>query len=170
MALTLHLLRHAKSSWKEPGPDHDRPLNARGRGAADAIGDFLAREGPAPGRVLCSSAARTQETWRRVEERLGTEPELVVDPDLYLAPASEMLERIREAGGDTPCVLLVAHNPGTEDLARWLAGSGDEAAWHRLRQKYPTGGLTTLRFDASAWDALKPGAGELLRFVVPREL
>ena len=32
---SLHLLRHAKSSWKDPGlNDHDRPLSKRGRQTA----------------------------------------------------------------------------------------------------------------------------------------
>ena len=33
---TLLILRHAKSSWDEPGlPDHDRPLNPRGQRDAE---------------------------------------------------------------------------------------------------------------------------------------
>ena len=40
---TLFLLRHAKSSWSEPGlADFDRPLNERGRRAAPLIARHLA--------------------------------------------------------------------------------------------------------------------------------
>jgi phosphohistidine phosphatase len=41
----LLLLRHAKSSWDDPAlADHDRPLAARGRKAAQLIGAYLRRE------------------------------------------------------------------------------------------------------------------------------
>jgi phosphohistidine phosphatase len=171
MALTLHLLRHAKSSWKEPGQeDHDRPLSGRGRRAAEAIGAFLAREGPVPDRVLCSSAVRTLETWERMRPSLGDEPSLSIEPALYLASAARMLEVLQEQDGSASCVLLVGHNPGTEDLARALAGCGDEDAWHRIHAKYPTAGLTTLRFDATVWQEVVPAAGKLVQFVVPRDL
>ena len=173
MALTLHLLRHAKSSWNEPGrDDHDRVLNARGRKAAKAIGRFLAREGPLPTRVLCSTAARARETWERVQpslEAAGDVPAVDFERRLYLATAGELLARV-QACADEPCLLLVGHNPGVEDLARGLAGSGDDDAWHRLREKYPTGGLATLAFDVARWSDAAVSGGALVRFVAPRDL
>jgi len=169
----LHLLRHAKSDWGVPGQaDHDRALNGRGRKAAKAIGKYLARAGPLPDRVLCSSAARTLETWDRVRGSLeaeGCAPPIDVERSLYLADTEEMLDRIR-ACDDEPTLLLIAHNPGTGDLALRLAGHGDEAAWQRLRQKFPTAALATLTFDAASWSEVSPSDGRLLRFVVPREL
>jgi phosphohistidine phosphatase len=39
---SLYLLRHAKSSWKNPAlADHDRPLALRGRRAAAALADHI---------------------------------------------------------------------------------------------------------------------------------
>ena len=39
---TLFLLRHAKSSWKdETLPDFERPLNRRGKRAAETIGQYF---------------------------------------------------------------------------------------------------------------------------------
>lgn len=173
LALTLHLLRHAKSSWDVPGQDdHDRVLNGRGRKAATALGRFLAREGPLPERVLCSTAARAQETWERVGgglERASATPAVGVERRLYLATAGEMLAQV-QACADEPCLLLIAHNPGIQDLALGLAGSGEEEAWHRLRGKYPTGGLATLVFDVPRWADATASGGELVRFVVPRDL
>jgi len=173
VALTLHLLRHAKSSWDIPRQaDHDRVLNARGRKAAQAMGHYLAREGPPPARVLCSTAARAHETWERVEssfEAAGITPAVELERRLYLASAGELLARV-QACEDEPCLLLIAHNPGIEDLARGLAGSGDEEAWHRLRAKCPTGALATLVFDVPRWREAATSGGELVRFVVPRDL
>ena len=38
MSLRLTLIRHAKSSWNGDEEDHERPLNKRGRAAADVLG------------------------------------------------------------------------------------------------------------------------------------
>ena len=38
---SLHLLRHAKSSWKEDVADRERRLNRRGREAARRVGQHL---------------------------------------------------------------------------------------------------------------------------------
>ena len=67
-------------------------------------------------------------------------------------------------------VLVIAHNPGIQDLAITLAGRGDEEARERLDEKFPTGALATLSFRAERWTEVEPGSGELVGFVVPREL
>ena len=52
---TLTLLRHAKSGWDDPTPsDFARPLNARGRGAARAMGQRMLALGLAWDRILAS--------------------------------------------------------------------------------------------------------------------
>ena len=59
----LLLLRHAKSSWDDPGlSDHARPLNARGRRAAAAIAGAMRELRLSPDLVLVSSARRTLQT------------------------------------------------------------------------------------------------------------
>ena len=63
----LILMRHAKSDWGDPMlPDHDRPLNKRGRRAASALGHWMREAGLRPDQILCSSATRTQETCARL--------------------------------------------------------------------------------------------------------
>ena len=65
--LTFCLLRHAKSSWKEPAlPDHDRPLNTRGKAEAPVMGKEIAKHGLDPDLVLCSTARRTRDTLKLV--------------------------------------------------------------------------------------------------------
>src|ERR1700716_4011728 len=60
---SLHLLRHAKSSWKDPGlNDHDRPLSKRGRQTAKMMAAYLRRAKIAPDLVICSTAMRARQT------------------------------------------------------------------------------------------------------------
>ncbi|MBT6406343.1 MAG: histidine phosphatase family protein, partial [Rhodospirillaceae bacterium] len=57
---TIYLLRHAKSSWKDPTlADFDRPLNKRGKRAAKNMAVYLGGHNPRPELVLCSAAKRT---------------------------------------------------------------------------------------------------------------
>jgi phosphohistidine phosphatase len=167
---TLYLLRHAKSDWGAGETDHERPLNPRGRKAAVRLGEHLDALGAHPERVLCSSARRALETWAGLTTAWALDPEcLTVSDRLYLASGSELLELLREQPSDVEAVLVIAHNPGIHDLALALAGEGDRDAYERLREKLPTGGLCELSF-AEPWSALRPGAGRLVRFEVPRRL
>ncbi|GAB4445834.1 MAG: hypothetical protein OHK0026_12530 [Rhodocyclaceae bacterium] len=54
---SLHLLRHAKSSWDDPVErDFDRPLNGRGHRAARRMGEWLRAERLHFDRVIASPA------------------------------------------------------------------------------------------------------------------
>ena len=69
---SLHLLRHAKSSWKEPGlGDIERPLNRRGLGACTAMAAYMVRRAIVPDLVLCSPARRARETLDRLSQHSG---------------------------------------------------------------------------------------------------
>ena len=63
---TIILFRHGKSDWDAPsGSDHERPLAARGRKAADAMGRFLSEKGEVPELAIASSAVRARDTLDR---------------------------------------------------------------------------------------------------------
>lgn len=162
----LFLLRHAKSSWDEPGlADPDRPLAKRGRRASKTIGRHIRSEGIAPGLVLCSSSERTRETLKRIG--LPDDVEVRIEPDLYAASAGELLAVLNRVPDDVDSVMVIAHNPGIQDVALQLAGDGAEI--HRVREKFPTAALATLDCDGP-WRKLVPGACELVGFVKPKEL
>ena len=165
----LYLLRHAKSSWDDASlPDHERPLAPRGKKAAKAMAGHLRKEGVRPALVLCSSSVRTRETLALIAKVLGEEVPVEVEEGLYGAGAEELLERLRAVPAGVASVLLIGHNPAVQELALDLAGGGAERA--RLEEKFPTGALATLEFDVETWTELEPGRGELVAFVVPREL
>ena len=59
MARRLIVMRHAKSSWKNPKlRDHQRPLNKRGRRDAPRVARALRKAGWVPDAVLSSVLTR----------------------------------------------------------------------------------------------------------------
>jgi len=167
----LLLLRHAKSSWDDPGlSDHARPLNARGRRAAATMAATMVELGLAPDVVLVSSARRTLQT---LEALLPFEGGAIVEPAdaLYLAPWPSLLATLRRVPETARSVLLVGHNPGLQDLAMALIGAAAVATptAQRLAAGYPTGALVEFAI-ASPWSGLEAGGGRLLRFLTPRDV
>jgi phosphohistidine phosphatase len=177
--LTLSLLRHAKSSWSDARlRDIERPLNERGELTAPRVGAFMAKRGLVPDLVLCSTAVRARQTLDLVLRRLkgGEEgskeaaPEVVYEDALYLASLAAMLKRVRKVAAKVRHVLIVGHNPGLQSLALELAGSGPAEELEALAEKFPTGGLAVIAFAGRGWSKIKPGAGRLELFMVPKRL
>ena len=166
MSLRLIITRHAKSAWNTPvSGDHARPLNDRGRKAAEKLGAWLAEQGHIPDAVLSSDAARTRETWSLMAQPLPPITPVFLR-DLYLAPAQTMLDCLRQHGsGET--LLILGHNPGIAMFAQMLA---HQPATHDRFRDYPTGATTVMHFNASSWSNVDWGSGEILDFAIPRAL
>jgi len=169
----LLLLRHAKSSWDDPRlPDHARPINARGRRNALAMGAAMRELGLAPDVVLVSSARRTLQTLEAIQPLEGSP---LVEPmdALYLAPWRGLFDVLCGIRDTARSVLLIGHNPGLHELAMALVGpagmSGGGAMARRLAEAYPTATLTELSI-ALPWRLLEAGSGRLIRFLTPAEL
>jgi phosphohistidine phosphatase len=164
----LFLLRHAKSSWNDPGlPDEERSLAPRGRAAAKLLREHVRAEGIRPEQVLVSPAKRTRETL----ERVAPGGEVIVEPELYNATAAGLLERLRRVPDGVGSVMLIGHNPSTQALVLQLAdaSSSDPAALEGAANKFPTGALATLEVNC-AWAELRPGCAVLTALVRPRDL
>jgi phosphohistidine phosphatase len=165
------LLRHAKSSWGDPGlDDRDRPLNKRGQEAAAKLADHLRHSAVRPALVLCSPAVRTRQTLDLIAPGLGLGVTFRIENSLYGATAQGLWRLIRELPDDLTEVMLIGHNPGVHELAQNLAGDGDDAAMTRLRHKLPTGSLVTLAWGTDWWSSLRQGDGVLHSFIRPRDL
>ena len=163
MTLTLILTRHAKSSWASPMlPDHDRPLNKRGRKSAPAVAEWLRSNGWLPDEVLCSTAARTRETW----DRMGLQADKTrFLRTLYHAGPEDMLDVL--SGATEPTVLMLGHNPGIADFANRIAR---QPADHPRFYDYPTCATTVILFESDDWAQVNWNSGLVLGFTIPREL
>lgn len=168
---TVLLLRHAKSSWDEPFlDDYERPLAPRGKKAAPRMGDYMAREGLVPDRVLCSGARRARETWGLVSEALDPPPPTRFLEEIYPGTAGTLLDLIHHLPEAEESVLLVGHNPIFQDFALFLAGSGERESLRQMASKYPTGALAILDFRGEHWTGVLGGAGYLRAFIRPKDL
>jgi phosphohistidine phosphatase len=169
-ARQLFVLRHAKSSWYDPGlDDHERPLAPRGLRAVKLLAEHVRTAGIAPSQVLCSSSRRTLETLEGVAP--GGEP--LIEPELYSASGAELLERLRRIPEEVPSAMVVGHNPAMQVLVLKLAGASGEAPVDGeladVRRKFPTGALATLAFECD-WSELSAGCAKLESYVRPKSL
>lgn len=174
MARTRHLLllRHAKSSWDDASlADFDRPLAPRGQRAAPLMGAEMAHRGWLPDLALVSPAQRTMQTWQLATAAWPRPlPATDYPHGLYAGSADAVLAEIQSSPSSARTLLVVAHNPGLEDLARELAGPGsDSEALHRMIEKFPSGALARFVLEG-AWDWLGYGEARLTDFLRPREL
>jgi phosphohistidine phosphatase len=168
---TIFLLRHAKSSWREPDlDDHDRPLAGRGRRAAKAMGTHLEERAVRPSLILCSSARRTRETLDRLLPHLGPEPQVRIEREIYLASRGELLARLRRVDDCEDSVLLIGHNPGIAELARGLVGDGPAETIQRMNRKFPTAAFAAFALPLHRWQELTLGNTRLTEFTTPRDL
>jgi phosphohistidine phosphatase len=151
---TLLILRHAKTQPDAPRGDHARELTARGHRDAAAMGAHIAATFGPPDAIVTSDARRAVQTAEIVATAVGFTAPLTVEPRIYAAEASALLDVVRHLPESSERVVLVGHNPGFEELAESLA---DDDAEVRL----PTSGLAHIELDIPAWSAAKKGKGRL---------
>ncbi|TCS62476.1 SixA phosphatase family protein [Varunaivibrio sulfuroxidans] len=180
---TLYLLRHAKSDTRHhDGDDFGRALSPRGRRAASSIGRLMATRGWTPQFVHCSTAARARQTWDGVVTGLhaipmetfgegNRTPPVVYHDRLYLSTPEVMIEVLRETPPVCENALLIAHNPGMENLVRRLCGPGSDAQEvEKVRRKYPTAALSIITVEGASWRNIGVAPSRLTRFVRPADL
>lgn len=168
--MRLILLRHAKSSRPEGIEDHDRPLSGRGREASQRMGAYMASQGLVPDQVLTSTARRTWETWHLALVAFDHGIDCRSELRVYDASPEALLDAIRDTPHKVATLLLVGHNPGMQELAVSLIGDADAADRTDLEHKLPTAGLVVFDFDAADWSGIRPGTGQLERFVTPKSV
>jgi phosphohistidine phosphatase len=165
----LMLLRHAKAVPQGDLADENRPLAERGRNDMSVVAGFVSNQRLTPDLALVSPAIRTRETWDLLLPVLDPAPVHRIEPRLYAAPAERILYLVRETGPEIQSLMLVGHNPGLEDIARILTGSGETDALIRFGGAMPTASLAVIDLPGG-WDDLQERTGRLEIFVTPRSL
>ncbi len=156
----LFLLRHAKSSWKDPQlTDIDRPLNGRGKRdcammAAHVVGMQLHP-------VYCSPAQRTRSTVEGVAAAgLAGNLSWQIEDALYTFNADDLLQFCRELDDQLGSAVIIGHNPALTDLCNDLTGAGIA--------NIPTCGYVDMQLRIDRWCKLSNGCGTLQDFLYPK--
>jgi len=159
----LYLVRHAKSSWKDPSlEDRERPLNKRGRRDAPEMAKRLKRRGDIPDLLVSSPAKRALKTARAMAKKFGYPKEgIVVDQALYGSGMAGVLDAVRRVDDGFGRVMVVGHNPDLTELASTLT---DYEVDH-----IPTCGVFCVDFDLPCWRAVSEGTGRFVFFDFPRK-
>jgi phosphohistidine phosphatase len=165
----LHLLRHAKSSWREDVDDHERALSRRGREAAARLGRQLPQAVGRLDLVLCSSARRTRETLDLVLGGFATPPQSLIEDGLYLAGEAKLLRRLQRLDEAIDSVLVIGHNPGLQELAASLAEPHSPHYPRLAEGKFPTAALASFRVSTS-WAGLGGSRHPLALYASPDAL
>jgi phosphohistidine phosphatase len=160
-AKRLAVLRHAKATHEPGFRDIDRPLTHRGQRDAAAVGRFLQARGIVPDLVLCSSSARTTQTWDYLaaggDAAAG---EVSYEARVYGAGAEELIEIIEETSPGVGTLMIIGHNPAAQELVFTLTGERDLA--------FPTCALALIELQAT-WSQAAAQGGHLALLWTPKQ-
>jgi len=152
--LTLNLIRHAKTQQISPtGNDYDRELLDKGVSQANVLGNYLQTHHISLGKIICSSAVRTQQTKSIICQHLTERCNFELTKELYNAFQNEMLHIIGSLGKNETIITLIGHNEGISQLASYLSGESIH-----LR----TSEMISLAIPFDSWDYLSQGTAEII--------
>ncbi|WP_103664053.1 SixA phosphatase family protein [Gracilimonas amylolytica] len=161
------LLRHAKSSWSEPGlSDFERPLAERGLNDAPRMGQFVREIGYQPAVIYSSPAKRAVQTTKLFSESAEmSEDQIQWNEDLYYGSMKDYIEQIQAASDEHERLMMVGHNPIIENTAGLLAGSE-----HKIAVRMPTAALVCLESFANSWGEVMQGTCQIKWMMIPKIL
>lgn len=160
---TILLMRHAKSSWKNPNlADHDRPLNNRGKRDAPRMGEWLNQEDLVPDILLCSSATRAKMTVDGFLETSAFEGEVKYLRSLYHGGAEDFFEALITLPVEINYPMIIGHNPGMEYFIESICG---------VHERMPTSAIAVIQLSVDKWSEIHGEVkGELISLWRPKEI
>lgn len=158
---TLFLMRHAKSSWENRDlSDFERPLNERGERDAPQMGKVIGGKKFPIELIISSPAERAKQTARLVKEAAQIGGEIIFDDKIYEASPHALLRIVSEIDDARSAVMLIGHNPGFENLIKFLTG---EIA------PMPTAALAVIKLNVERWSEIRERCGSLQTKITPKD-
>jgi len=118
--------------------------------------------------LVASPAQRARQTVLAVAGILGVkEDEVEFVPELYLASQSTLVNILHAVTDSTESVLLIAHNPGLDELVEWL--DNESPPLSESGKLMTTAAVAMFKLPGS-WAKLKSGEAKLQQLQRPREL
>lgn len=163
MPKTLYLVRHAKSSWKNPElSDWERPLNKRGKHDAPLIGKFLKQKNEIPELLISSPAKRALKTAGYFADEMHISKKIVSAESLYMAGINDFISVIENIEDSVNSIMLFSHNPGITEFANYITGSEIDIM--------PTASTARIDFNINRWKDCRNAKGELRFFISPKNV
>jgi phosphohistidine phosphatase len=115
---TLVLVRHAKSSWDNPGlSDFERKLNKRGVRDAPYMGKVVKEKGIQPDLIVSSPAVRALTTAKFFAHALDySEDQIDKRESIYTSGPRQILTIINHLDDELNTIMLFGHNPDLTTL------------------------------------------------------
>ena len=159
---TLHLIRHAKSSWDEVGlADIHRPLSRRGESDCGIMAAALFAAGVQFKQVYCSVAQRARLTIQGLADDWPGQPiEWQTTDALYSFSSTGVWQWVNGLDDDFNEVFLVGHNPAFTDFI-------NEAGNEKINN-LPTCGYVKLTFPPAVWADVCEGTATSLHYLKPK--
>ncbi|HOY04534.1 MAG TPA: histidine phosphatase family protein [Saprospiraceae bacterium] len=161
---TLYIIRHAKSSWDNPGlRDFNRPLNERGFREAPMMAQLLVDQGIKPDLLVSSPAKRAITTALFFAEKFGIEENQVLrEQDIYEAAPTDILRIISNLPDSATVVCLFGHNPTFTEVANLFS--------ENYIDNIPTCGIVQIESEAEHWNTLYEGNSRVKARFFPKEV
>ena len=158
---TLHLIRHAKSSWDFPRlSDFERPLNKRGLKSCRTMAPIIEQQACISA-IFASTANRVQLTLSTINEHLAnTDLHWQTVGELYTFNWRTLLTWCQQLDEQYTEVTVVGHNPALTELCQYLTNSKLE--------NLPTCGYARLDLKVVNWQALNYQCGQLNYLMTPK--
>ncbi|RME94062.1 MAG: histidine phosphatase family protein [Bacteroidetes bacterium] len=160
----LTLIRHAKSSWSDPSlPDHERPLNERGRRDAPFMAQLMASRGWRPDRLISSTAVRAYLTAQEFARALGLpETDIQREARIYEASVLQLQYLIQELDQELDHVALFGHNPAFG----MLAASTQQDTY---LGNFSTCGIAEIDTQVTRWADFQAAQARLVAYHYPKQ-
>jgi phosphohistidine phosphatase len=126
------------------------------------MGRKLLKEQLVPQIIISSSAVRAHSTAKKVAKACGYEDEILIDPALYGSGYSDYLNVLTNQEDEHDIIMLVGHNPISEQLVEVLTGE---------IVTMPTCAIACISLPITSWkQIIGKTKGQLLNLWRPKEL
>ena len=161
---TLYIMRHAKSSWGEPGmEDFDRPLLEKGKKRTRTIIDFLLKKDARVDLIIASPAVRALETAKIMIHGLRVEEEqLRIEKSLYAAEKERYYDIFYDLPASVDNLMIIGHNPA---ISNFINDFLDEKT-----DPVPTSGIACFEFNTDDWTQISTADNRVVFLMYPKML
>ena len=161
---TLYIMRHAKSSWDNPGlEDYQRPLLEKGKKRTRYVVDYLLEANTTLDLIISSHAVRAHETAKIIANALHYPVDkIVISRNIYFGYPDSYFDVFYDLSDEVDSLMLVGHNPGFTTFANYFLDNRID--------NLPTSGVVCIAFDMNSWESIHDSKRKTKFVISPRNL